>query len=95
VLAAGVGVFVLGLLTTLAAASESFAESLQYDDGVGPLSGKTLWGSAAFFVAWGILGYLLRDRELPWKPVLTVSAVLVALGLLGTFPTFFQEFTPE
>jgi hypothetical protein len=94
-LAAGVGAFVLGLLTTIAEASESFKESIQYDDGVGPLSGKTLWASASFFVAWGALGYLLRGRELPWKPVLVAGALLIGLGLLGTFPIFFQAFAPE
>jgi fluoride ion exporter CrcB/FEX len=94
-LASGIGAFVIGLLTTLAEASESFAESIQYDDGVGPLSGKTLWASAAFFVSWGALAYLLRDRELPWKPLLITAAVLIGLGLLGTFPIFFQAFAPE
>ena len=94
-LAAGVGSFVLGLLTTIAEASESFGKSIQYNDRVGPLSGKTLFAAAAFFVVWGALGYLLRDRDLPWRPVLVASAVLIGLGLLGTFPIFFQAFAPE
>lgn len=94
-LAAGVGAFVLGLLTTIAEANESFKESIQYNDRVGPLSGKTLFATGAFLVAWGVLGYLLRDRDLPWKPVLVASGVLIGLGLLGTFPTFFQAFAPE
>jgi hypothetical protein len=42
-LAAGNGSLVLGVLTIWAAADESFAESLQLNDRVGPLSGKTVF----------------------------------------------------
>ena len=94
-LAAGIGTFVLGVLTTWAAASESFAESLQYVDRVGPLSGKTIWAAAAFLVSWAALGAWFRNRSFAWKGVIAVSLLLIVLGLLGTFPTFFQEFAPE
>jgi hypothetical protein len=93
-LAAGVGALVLGILTTLASASESFATSLQYADRVGPLSGKTLWSVFAFLVAWGGLSMFLRGREIPWRTAIWALAILVGLGILGTFPTFFQEFAP-
>ena len=93
-LAAGIGALVLGILTTWAAASESFATSLQYVDRVGPLSGKTIWATAAFLISWAALGIWLRHRDLAWKPVVRVSVVLIALGLIGTFPEFFQAFEP-
>jgi hypothetical protein len=95
VFAAGIGVLVLGILTTWAEASESFAASLQYSDRVGPLSGKTIWATVAFLASWAGLGIWLRGRNLAWKTVLTVGAVLVLLGVLGTFPTFFQAFAPD
>jgi fluoride ion exporter CrcB/FEX len=94
-LAAGIGAFVLGILTTVGEASESFSASLQYNDRVGPLSGKTLVSTAAFIGAWVVLGAVLRHRNLAWRPVLAMTAVLVGLGVLGTFPTFFQAFAPE
>jgi hypothetical protein len=94
-LAAGIGALVLGALTTVAEASESFGESLQYNDRVGPLSGKVIWATAAFVVSWVALGAWLRARDLEWRPVLIVTGVLVALGVLGTFPTFFQAFASE
>jgi fluoride ion exporter CrcB/FEX len=92
VLAAGIGTFVLGLFTTLNEASTDINDFLRFSDDVGPLSGKTIIAAAAFFVSWAILGYLWREREIAWRPVLTATVVLLALGFLGTFPTFFEAF---
>jgi hypothetical protein len=89
-----VGSLVLAILVVIAEANESFATSLAYSDRVGPLSGKTIWATAAFLASWAALGIWLRDRDLAWKPVLWVSVVLIALGLIGTFPEFFQAFEP-
>jgi hypothetical protein len=41
------------------------------------------------------LGVRLRASDLAWRPALIVAGVLVALGILGTFPTFFQAFASE
>ena len=92
VLAAGVGTFVLGLFTTLNEASTDINDFLRLSDDVGPLSGKTIIAGAAFFLSWAVLGYLWRGREVAWRPVLTATIVLLALGFLGTFPTFFEAF---
>ncbi|HUF01560.1 MAG TPA: hypothetical protein VMN35_03965 [Gaiellaceae bacterium] len=92
VVSAGIGAFVLGLMTTLAAASPGVNDFLRFSDEVGPLSGKTIFGSAAFFVAWAVLGVLWRERDVAWRPVLIATVVLIALGFLGTFPTFFEAF---
>jgi hypothetical protein len=91
-LAAGIGAFVLGLLTTWAEASTEFREDLQLNDRVGPLSGKTVYATAAFLVAWIVLTYLLRREDGRLRTATIAFVVLVALGLLGTFPTFFQAF---
>jgi hypothetical protein len=91
-LAAGIGAFVLGLLTTWAAASEGFREDLVLDEDVGPLSGKTVWATAAFVASWAVLGYLLRRQDGRLRSATIAFVVLTALGLLGTFPTFFQAF---
>jgi hypothetical protein len=91
-LAAGIGTFVLGLLATLNEASTDVNEFLAFTDDVGPLSGKTVIAAAGFFLAWGILALLWRQRDLAWRPVLIATIVLLALGFLGTFPTFFEAF---
>ena len=92
VVASGIGTFVLGLLATLNEASTDVNEFLAFTDDVGPLSGKTILAAAAFFLSWAVLGYLWRSRDLAWRPVLIATIVLLALGFLGTFPTFFEAF---
>ena len=47
-LAAGIGALVLGILTTVAEASEDFKSALEWAKSVGSLSGKTLIASAVF-----------------------------------------------
>ncbi len=92
ILASGIGAFVLGLFATLNEASSGIHDFLMFSDDVGPLSGKTVITGAAFFVAWAVLGFLWRGRNVAWRPVLTATVVLLALGFLGTFPTFFEAF---
>jgi hypothetical protein len=91
-LAAGSGAFVLGLLTTLAEASTGTKDFLQFNDRVGPLSGKTIIAAIAYFGALLVFALLFRGRQLTLRPVLVAALVLLVLGLVGTFPTFFQAF---
>lgn len=94
-LATGIGSVVLAVLVIVAEASESFKDSLAYSERVGPLSGKTIWAVVAFAVSWLILGVVLRRRQVGLGKVLVVFAVLIGLGLLGTFSPFFELFTAE
>lgn len=93
--AAGIGSVVLGLLTTLAEANESVKSALEWSKSVGPLSGKTLLASAAFFASWPILHAVLRDRDPEPRRLFLWAGVLVVVGLVLTFPTFFQAFAAE
>lgn len=94
-LAAGVGTVVLGILTTLAEASESVHDFLEFSERVGPLSGKTILAAAAFLLSWAGLHLALRRRDLGWRPVTIALIALVAIGLVLTFPTFFQLFASD
>jgi hypothetical protein len=94
-LAAGIGSFALGLFTTLAEASTGFRDRLVLNAGVGPLSGKTVWATAIFLVAWAVLAAQLRHRDGLLRSATIAFVVLTLLGLLGTFPIFFQTFAPE
>jgi hypothetical protein len=94
-LAAGFGSLVLGILTTWAEASESFAKKLDWHNPVGPLSGKTIVSAGAFFVAWGILGVLWRGKDPSPRTVYLLTGLMVILGIVGTFPTFFELFAPD
>jgi hypothetical protein len=93
-LAGGIGAFALGLLTTLAEASSAFRDRLVLNAGVGPLSGKTVWATVIFLVAWAVLYGQLRERDGLLRTATIAFVILTALGLLGTFPLFFQAFAP-
>lgn len=92
ILAAGVGALTMGVVTTLAEASTGFSDWLNWRDPVGPLSGKTILTVAAWLVAWAVLHVMLRRSTYESRRALVIALVLVGLGVLGTFPTFFQAF---
>jgi hypothetical protein len=93
-LAAGIGALVLGVLTTVAEASEDVKSALEWSKSVGPLTGKTLLATGAFLVSWPILYVILRNRDPKPTRVFVWVGVLIAVGLILTFPTFFQIFAP-
>jgi hypothetical protein len=94
-LSVGIGSLVLAILVVWAEASESFKESLSYDDEVGPLAGKTIWGVVAYLASWLVLALVLRRREVSLRTAGIVTAVLLALAFVGTFSPFFEMFAPE
>ena len=92
VLAAGLASFTLGLLSVLTAASVSLSDALTLSDGVGDLSGLTMAATIVFFAAWALLTVLWGHANPPLGRVAAVAAALIGLGLLGTFPPFFNLF---
>lgn|SRR5574342_224397 len=92
ILAGGVGCLALGVLTTLSEASSSIKDWLNWYNPVGPLSGKTTLAVIIWLVAWLGLHLAYRRTTYETRRALTIALVLVALGVLGTFPTFFQAF---
>lgn len=94
ILAGGVGALLLGLLTTLAEASTDIKDFLSFYDPVGPLSGKTIGAIVLWLITWGALHLMWKDRAVESTRVLVASLVLIGLGVLGTFPIFFQAFAP-
>jgi hypothetical protein len=92
ILAAGIGCFVMGLVTTLAAANAALSSALAFVKPVGPLSGKSDIAIASYFIAWLALYLTWRKANVNISRIGTATLVLVALGILGTFPTFFDLF---
>ena len=88
----GIGIFVLGLMTTWAEASPSMKTKLNFNHGVGPLSGKTTWAVIAYVVSWAVLSVVLWKRDKLLNIALVVFGILAVAGLIGTFPKFFQAF---
>jgi hypothetical protein len=91
-LAAAFGSLVMGILTTWAAAYTGFADKINLQHRVGPLSGKVTFAGLAFVIAWGVLTAALWKRNLPWTPVAIVAGALIVGGFTGTFPKFFDLF---
>jgi hypothetical protein len=90
ILAAGLASFALGLLSVLTAASASISEALTLSGRVGDLSGVTTAAATVFFVSWAILAIAWRRADPPLVRVAAGAAILIALGLLGTFPPVFN-----
>ena len=97
-LAAGVGIAVLGLATVLSEASEPIhdaLEALEFGLGVGPLAGKTLVATIAFFATWMIFGVTWRAKELDIRRWFWISLGLGIVGAVLTVPPLFQAFASE
>jgi hypothetical protein len=96
--AAGIGVFALGLFTTFAEISEGFKQWLEgfdFVDGVGPLAGKTTLAVIVWAAAWAILAVIWRGKDSDLRRMFAIGLVLGLLGAIGTFPTFFEAFAAE
>jgi hypothetical protein len=91
-LAAGIGCLTLGGVTTLAAASTGIANSLKFVTAVGPLSGKTSIAVVVWLLAWVGLAFALNKRQVDFTRFFVIALVLVGLGLMGTFPPFYDLF---
>jgi hypothetical protein len=89
-LAAGLASFTLGLLSVLTAASASVSNALTLSDRVGDISGLTTAATVVFFSSWGLLAIAWRGADPPLARVAAATAALIGLGLLGTFPPFFN-----
>ena len=95
ILAAGLGALTLGALATLREAIASFGDWLAFSGRVGMLSGETTIASGVYFLSWAILALVWRRSDPPLRLVVAVTAILVLLGLIGTFPVFFHLFGSE
>ena len=92
ILSAGVGSAVIGLMTTGAVISAGLKSALNWWSPAGPLTGKTGVGAIAWLVTWIVLHVLWKDKDVPLIRVLVMTLVLLALGLLLTFPPVFEAF---
>lgn len=88
----GIGTLVIGLLTTGAVISEGLKAALNWWGPSGPLSGKTGVGILAWLVSWFLLNTLWKGKEANLAKAFTVTLILIALGLVLTFPPVFEAF---
>jgi hypothetical protein len=93
ILSAGIGSFVLGLAVVLAEISPKIKELLILTAPVGPLSGKTTAAVLVWIISWIIFSFLWKNTNINLGKVLILTLVMIGLGLLGTFPPFFEMFS--
>lgn len=93
ILASGIGLAVTGLVTVTAENIPAWLNALAWSKPVGALEGKTTLGLIGWVVSWVILGVLWKDKEVKLRPVLLVTIILFVVGLLTTFPPFFDLFS--
>jgi hypothetical protein len=91
-LAGGIGSCALGVTTILNEASPAISNLFKFYGPAGPLSGKTTVAVIIWLVAWAILGFLWKDKEVDFAKVSLWALILLGLGLLGTFPLVFELF---
>ena len=96
ILAAGIGCFGFGVFIDLAEASTRWSNALNFYNPVGNLSGKSTLGIVVWLVAWVVLHLRWRKRDLAYPGrVMTLAAVLIALGVVASCPLFFGLLTPR
>ena len=92
VLATGIGSFALGLLTVLSTAFTPLANVLQFYPPTGPLTGVSTLAVVVWLIAWLVYHRLWRHKQVRFTTVLVVTLVLIILGVIGTFPPFYNLF---
>jgi hypothetical protein len=90
VLAAGIGVLAMGLII-IANESGVFVSPSIYPP-AGGLSGRSTFAVIGWLLAWGFLHGRWRDRNVRAGRVLGLTLLLVALGLVMTFPPVWAFF---
>src|SRR5690606_963900 len=83
-LAAAIGSFVMGFIMIL---SESGLLSIPalYEP-AGGVTGRTTLAVVVWLIAWAVLHFRWRDRDIAIGRLPAIIAALIALGILGTFP---------
>lgn len=91
-LALGIGSVVYGIFVIIPEFSASFKTFLTLNEGVGALSGKTTFAVLIWLAVWVVLHRVFSKKSFELAKAYTWSLIMVGLGLLFTFPIFFQAF---
>jgi hypothetical protein len=81
---------VFGALVVLVEPFETLKGVLVISQGAGALSGKAIVATVAYVAVWLVLHQVIGQRTVDLARWLRASIILIALGLIGTFPPVFQ-----
>jgi hypothetical protein len=88
ILSAGVGCSVLGILALAGDASKAIAKLLTFYLPTGPLSGVSSLAILVWLVTWFVLASRWRTKTVAIAKVNVTAFLLLAIGILLTFPPF-------
>lgn len=91
-LAAGIGSGFLGVIVLLSELSAPFGTALNWINPVGPLSGKVITTIVVFFASWIGLHFAWKNKDVNFSRIVMIAFVLLAVGIIGTFPPFWHLF---
>lgn len=94
-ISAGIGCVALAFFVVLAEVSKSARDFLNLNAAVGPLAGKTIFTVLIWLVVWAVLDKGMHNSKMPFEKAYRLMLLMVAIGLLGTFPIFFQAFAAK
>ena len=83
-LGAGIGAFAMGFFVLLTEAHIYSAPTLYAP--AGGVSGRTTFAAAAWLIAWFVLHFRWKGRQIESRRVWAATLVLIGLGILATFP---------
>src|SRR5512134_1344663 len=83
-LSGGIGAFAMGAVVLLNEAGIFAAPTLYAP--AGGVSGRTTLATIVWLIAWAVLHTRWKAREIAPGRVGAVTLILIALGVLGTFP---------
>ena len=83
-LGGGIGAFAMGAVVLLNEAGIFAAPTLYAP--AGGVSGRTTLATIVWLIAWAVLHNRWKAREIAPGRVGAVTVILIALGVLGTFP---------
>lgn len=86
ILAAGVGAFLLAVLSIAADHILRFKQGMVFYRPTGPLSGVTTSAVVIWLVVWAILHLRWRNRTIASGRVGVIAMILLCFGLVLTFP---------
>ena len=88
VLAAGIGSFAMGAFVLLNELGLLTSPALYGP--AGGVSGRTTFATIVWLLAWAVMHTRWKSRDVTAGSVFTWTLVLVAFGVLATFPTVWQ-----
>jgi len=89
-LAAGIGAFAVGFLVIVNEAG-LFAAPALYGP-AGGVSGRMTFATVIWLIGWAVLHWRWKDRQLESSRVYAATLVLIALGIVLSFPPVWQIF---